>query len=371
MFTISAKEHFPYDPLSTESKFFKLPLEIRQAIYLYAFHTPNSMFNKTVRGWREAPKVEDINRRINGSALLQTNKRIREEALPIYYKHSNFQVESWYMLRSFMNSTIAADSSHLFLRKISIVPWSTHLASTEVFFLNYSKHGQRVIELLAGLPSLRHLELSEKFMPVAREEFEQDEWLTLMGNLTANEGVLRIVAASLLSMWQWNAALDLFGWDGRVLAMTSIDVRTWNELVSIPARGGPDLDENQAMPIFELIYEQAMLVCLADETMTVTVQHLGREYKVKFWGVPEKVRQSEARRAMRKAIKEENLHKRKMELSRRKKGLDVTVDLGLDDSEEGDLGFGEESWRSGKAKTREDARAQRMERKVISARSKD
>jgi hypothetical protein len=361
--TLSPAQAWPYNPSRLETLFFLIPPEIRHQIYNYVFHTPVLPFTqKTVKGWRVCPDADDLNYNVNGTQLLAINRRIRSEALPILYRGMTWRIPGFPMLREWLNTSINAEMAHLHVRKVSLVDWHGILSRATVHRSIRAEQGSFMVTTLSDLPSLRELELSPHHLPDDKKDYQADEWLTMMSTLQGNGGVLRVVALESEGV-NWFEDWSLIGgknfsWHERLLLRTSVEVHDWTELVEADW-GNFDFNE---------VFLTAMRRNWIEGPLkTTVVEHAGREFKVKFWGCPENVRQSEERKEQRKTAKKAVDERRKAEL----KGKGKLPTLGMehlrvsDSDEEGGSGrSGGEGvdGRHRKSFTREEARMKRKER---------
>ncbi|KIW01296.1 uncharacterized protein PV09_07335 [Verruconis gallopava] len=283
--TLSARDYFHSTP---ESRFFSIPLEIRQQIYRYVFYTPNTAFQRTIKGWRETPHVSDLTYGVNNTALNAVSRRIRAEALPIMYGETKFRIEGPTMFRRLLYVADLSDCKHMYIRKVSLVAWKKVLNQGHLRSSALARQGSILVSILAELPCLKEVELSSGHLPATKEDYNDEYWIALMYTLRANTGVLRIVAATIKSnSWWFDWSLvggHNYSWQERVLVKTCQEVRDWNELVNA----------NLGAFEFSNVFEEAMRESwMHGPFKHVAIEHEGKTYAVKFWGVPENVRMSE------------------------------------------------------------------------------
>jgi hypothetical protein len=274
------------------------------------------------------------------------------------YRSTKFRLDGFSMLRAFLNTATMAECAHLHLRKVSLVQWKNVLNQCHPQRWVDAEQGSFIISTLADLPSLRELELGERFLPTGKQDYESEEWFNIMETLHSNKGHLRIVAVTTQSGWWMDWARvggRNFGWAEQVLLKTFVDIKTWNELV--------DLD------IGNFNFDDVFSVAMSENWARGPLKHAsveieGREYKVRFWGVPECVRRSEERRVMRREAKVAYVGQQSKEMARKSKGLTRSprIDSAMDEDEEESESVGDVEMRSRKTLTREEARTKRMER---------
>jgi hypothetical protein len=367
--TISPAQAFPYNPSTLETLYFSIPLELRQQIYTYVFHTPPVVFQKTLKGWRDTPQLDEVEKTLyhqNGTQLLAINRRIRNEALPVLYRTATWHLKGFEMLREWLNNATIANLSHLHVRRVSLVQWPEILQHWNARRRGESaEQGSFIASLLSGLPSLREAEISPQLLPEKAKDYEAEEWISLMETLRGNGGVLKITGAA-CEMGDWFFDWRIvggknFGLCERVLLKTSVEVRDWNELVE------GDWSNFDFGPIFL----DAMTQNWARGPLKhAVVRHAatGREFRCKFWGVPENVRKSEERKEANRMAKKALMERQAKEAPKKGKGRESPKleDLGgweaEDDGQDEDGVDDVNVVRTRKVVTREEARGKRMEK---------
>jgi hypothetical protein len=368
---LSGAQAFPYNPSTLETLYFKIPLELRHQIYSYVFQTPTPVFQKTIKGWRDTPQLAEIEESIyqqNGLQLLGINRRIREEALPVLYRTAQWRLKNFEMLREWLNTATLASLSHLHVRRVSLIQWQDLMNHWSAPRRVYStEQGSFMISLLSDLPSLREVEISPSLLPEQPVDYAAEEWVRLMTTLRDNKGCLKITATACEShtwFWDWQTVGGKnFGWCERVMLQTSVEVRDWTDL----AEGGWGTFD------FDAVFLEAMRQNWQHGPLKHAVVSCeaskGRKLRVKFWGVPENVRQSQRTREVRKEAKKAFEEQRAKEIAKKVKGKPSSKSPSprlLDDLEyeSGSEGLDEEvGWRARKVVTREEAREMRRGRK--------
>lgn len=239
------------------------------------------------------PEKHEVGSRLRaGTLLLGICTQIRDEAAPIFYKETIFWRDSPNALQYDITRAMERDQ-YINIQHVSLIPFSCYLAggTFTTWRLFTVKHVVDLLDSLAELPQLRTLEVPPQ-MTDEPVDFDRS-WLEIMTTLYSNGGHLRVGSGWTNSQFdEWRHYIS--NGNPTFLALTSIKIETWNELV-----------ETDFKDLFERIMNTALVEhesrVVPQKNITVYVDDV--RYVVQVWGLPDKVAKSQTIQEDRRRFK--------------------------------------------------------------------